>query len=109
MIALNKQYRNARGDLAIPKQDLLRINTSSQQCEVFGLHPKLPVLRDLYNDKDLLFVAGVGVLSEPVTKDDFIAKTRTILFAHDKSKYSYTVLSKNTIMRPEERCNRFIN
>ena len=93
---------NARGDLAIPKQDLLQINTSSQQCEVFGLHPKLPVLRDLYNDKDLLFVAGVGVLSEPVTKDDFIAKTRTILFAHDKSK------SKNTITRPEEPFHQLI-
>ena len=86
---LNKQYRNTRGKVAIPKGDLLKIDayTSSQQCKKFGLHPKLPFLQSLYNDRDALFFAGIGVLSSPVTKNDFMHKTKTQLFAHNTSKY----------------------
>ncbi len=76
--------------MAIPKRELLTIDASnsSQQCEKFGLHPKLPYLQSLYNDNNALFFAGIGVLNNPVTKLDFMHKTRTQLFAHNTSKYN---------------------
>ena len=89
MTDLYKQYRDIRGELAIPKQDLLKIDasSSSQQCSEFGLHPTLHHLQNLFNEKDALFVAGIGVLTKPVTKKDYVDATKTQLFAHDKSKY----------------------
>ena len=74
-----------RGSVAIANRDLLEIDASSslQQCKKFGLHPKLPTLQDLYNEGDALFVAGVGVLTEPVSKSNYVAKTKTQLFAHN--------------------------
>jgi len=74
-----------RGSVAIANRDLLEIDASSslQQCKKFGLHPKLPTLHDLYNEGDALFVAGVGVLTEPVSKSNYVAKTKTQLFAHN--------------------------
>jgi len=80
------EYKKARGSIAIAKKTLLKIDasTSTQQCKMFGLHPSLPVLQSLYNEGEALFLAGVGVLSKPVTKDNYLFETKTQLFAHNK-------------------------
>ena len=85
---LYDQYRKVRGTVAIPKKDLLKINASSsnQQCKKFGLHPALPALKKLYEDGDALFLAGVGVLTKFVTKDNYMSETQTQLFAHNTCK-----------------------
>ena len=62
---------------------MLEINATGQPCKKFGLHPKLKFLQKLFNDEHALFVAGVGVLTEPVTKSDYMRKTKTQLFAHN--------------------------
>lgn len=62
---------------------MLQINATGQPCNKFGLHPKLKFLQKLFNDEHALFVAGVGVLTEPVTKSDYMRKTKTQLFAHN--------------------------
>jgi hypothetical protein len=82
---LYKDYKLARGNIAISKADLLEIDSSNsnQQCHRFGLHPKLTFLQQLYNDGNALFFSGIGVLTIPVNKDDYDAKTKTQLFAHN--------------------------
>lgn len=82
---LYKEYQLARGSIAISKVDLLQIDSSksNQQCKRFGLHPKLTFLQQLYDDGDALFFSGIGVLTRPVNKDDYVAKTKTQLFAHN--------------------------
>lgn len=82
---LYKDYKLARGNIAISKADLLEIDSSNsnQQCHRFGLHPKLTFLQQLYNDGNALFFSGIGVLTVPVNKDDYDAKTKTQLFAHN--------------------------
>ena len=82
------EYKMARGTVALSKEELLLIDaeTSNQVCDVFGIHPSLPVVQELYGQGDALFVAGVGVLSEPVTKENYVSKTKTQLFAHNTSK-----------------------
>ena len=73
----------------MPKHNLLEIDasTSIQECQKFGVHSKLPLLKNLYDQGDALFFAGIGVLSKPVTKDDdYIYETKTQLFAHNTRK-----------------------
>lgn len=80
-----QEYSNIRGSLALSKDSLLKINAKNQPCTAFGLHPNLPSLHKLYNDKNALFAANIGVLTEVVTKEDWWKKTdgKTSLFDHD--------------------------
>ncbi len=88
-IDLYDQYEKVRGSVAIRKKDLLMIDasTSNQPCKKFGLHPSLPILKKLYDGGDALFMAGIGVLTKFVTKDNYLSETGTLLFAHNTCKF----------------------
>lgn len=47
-------YRKARPTLALAKKDVLKLN------DYVGLHPRMPELKRLYDDKQLAVVQGVG-------------------------------------------------
>jgi len=86
-----EEYNKARGAVALSKQALLTIDSSAspQVCSTFGLHPDLPFLKTLYDEKDLLFVANAGVLTEPANRFTYKEKTKTQLFAHNvQTKYA---------------------
>ena len=73
-----------RGQIALLKHTLHQIDASSQPCSTYGINSFLPVVRDLYNDNDLLFMANVGTLQQNVNKDNWRTKTsKTALFAHN--------------------------
>lgn len=79
-------YASVRGEIAIPKADLLQIDasSSSQVCSQFGVHPNLPHLKTLYDEGDLLWMANVGVLQQYVTQNNWWEQTDdTVLFAHN--------------------------
>ncbi len=81
-----EEYQKIRTGLALPKDSLLQIDSSDseQECSVFGHHPRLEHLRDLYAAEDLLWISNMGVLQQHVTKDDWWDKSReTALFAHN--------------------------
>ncbi len=82
-------YAEVRGPVKILKNSLHPIDasTSSQPCQTFGIHPKMPYLKQLYDEKDVSFVAGIGVLTKPVTQKTYRRDTRTRLFAHNESEY----------------------
>lgn len=82
------EYKNVRGSVSIDKADLLPIDTASsnQVCDVFGVHPALPILKDIYDDGEAAFLAGIGVMSEPVSRENYMVKTKTELFAHNTSE-----------------------
>ena len=69
--------------MALAKHELLPIPAAGQVCSEFGIHSQLPNIKDLYNNKDLLFFANTGVLSQPVNKDNYYELTNTQLFAHN--------------------------
>ena len=81
-------YKSERGAAGMSLNELLPISAidSSQPCNTYGIHYKLPILKELYERNELSFVAGIGVMTEMVTKDNYSSKTVTQLFAHDKSK-----------------------
>jgi hypothetical protein len=81
---LYMDYKTVRGELALNNGTLLPINAVSQPCVTFGLHPSMTVAQQLYNDKDLVFLANVGVLQEYVNNTNWWQKTsKTQLFAHN--------------------------
>jgi hypothetical protein len=60
------QYIESRGSLAFtPKEFGLTIAPNTDQpCEEFAIHEKLPIIKELYDDGDLLFFANTGVVNE---------------------------------------------
>ena len=64
---LYKDYADVRGsDLAIPKDKLhqIKVKAGTQPCDVMGIHPNLPYLKQLYDEGDALMVANMGGLVE---------------------------------------------
>jgi uncharacterized protein (DUF1800 family) len=76
---LYAEYAEVRSEgLAVAKESLKPINVENQPCTRFGINENLPILQELYNDGDLLFVANMGALSEPTNKYDVNAKDKSI-------------------------------
>lgn len=61
-IDMYNEYKSARGSIALPKKTLLPISAhdSHQVCDVFGIHPNLPFIKELYDEKEAIFFSGVG-------------------------------------------------
>merc|ERR1719266_2104152 len=80
-----QEYLDVRGDIALSNitENVIDASGSAQVCDNFLLHPNLPCLKTLYDQKDALFFANTGVMTEPVTKEDWQYKTKTQLFAHN--------------------------
>ncbi len=60
------------GGLALPREDLLDVTDLSGRK--FGIHPSMPEIRDLYNEKNAAFIANVGTLVRPTTMADYRAR-----------------------------------
>ena len=66
-VDLYKEYADVRGpDLAIPKDELhqIKVPAGTQPCDVMGIHPSLPYLKQLYDEGDALMIANMGGLVE---------------------------------------------
>lgn len=76
-------YQQARGGLAIPQGQLLPIANGS---DTYGLHPSLPEIQSLYNQKKAAVMANVGMLVQPVTRAMYLTNNPAIvpnaLFSH---------------------------
>ena len=86
-----EQYARIRGGVALPFADLLpvsaRVGTQAHSvCSTYGVHPQLPILKALYDDSQAAFLANVGTLVEPMTKAEYMDKSKRrppSLFAHN--------------------------
>ena len=84
---LSGEYKAVRGQLALPDDMILPLDgnaTDQPQCSSFGVHHNLPFIKQLYDAGDLAFLANTGVLTQPVTRENFRPKTRSQLFSHNK-------------------------
>lgn len=82
--ALHDEYMAVRGEAALGNTKLLEIS-SSQACPSFGLHYKLPKLRQLYQAGEAAFVSNIGALVQPLTKYEYKSGTKSTcvgLFSH---------------------------
>jgi uncharacterized protein (DUF1501 family) len=73
IVPVGSQYANyqaIRANLALPQASLLPLQVGGQAN--FGLHPNLPELQDLFNNKKSLAVlANVGTLVQPTTRQNY--------------------------------------
>jgi uncharacterized protein (DUF1501 family) len=77
-------YAAIRANLALPQGSLLPLQIGS--AANFGLHPNLPGLQDLFNNKkSLAALTNVGTLVQPTTKANLQARNSSLpenLFSH---------------------------
>ncbi|NIL95150.1 MAG: DUF1501 domain-containing protein [Woeseiaceae bacterium] len=80
-------YAASRQNLAIAQQDLLPINPISVGgVDPFGLHPSMAGIQGLFESGQASFVANVGPLVEPTTKNQYFSGSVTVpsqLFSHN--------------------------
>ncbi len=79
-----QQYTNVRGQLALTQAQLLAV-TAQTGSAAYGLHPALPELQPIFNQKKLAFVANVGMLVQPTTQAQYQQQTANLptdLFNH---------------------------
>jgi len=96
------EYAITRSNLAIPQSEILPLNPLTSDGRLFGLHPALPDLKDLFENQKLAFLCNVGTLVEPSTKAELLNGTVRAplgLFSHsDQQRQWHTG-------RPHERGN----
>jgi hypothetical protein len=57
--------------------------SSKQPCSSFAVHDELDFVKELYDSKDLVWIANAGVVNQNgMNKNNFNSKTKTQLFAH---------------------------
>lgn len=61
----------------------IEANNPNQPCSSFGIHEELPVLKELYDDGKLVFIANAGLLAKPVTTRNYTEGTPVQLFSHN--------------------------
>ena len=78
------QYATARTNIALLKEDLLPINPINNNGNLYGLHPNLPKIQQLFESEKLAFVANCGALVQPTSMNDFNAAIKLPygLFSH---------------------------
>jgi uncharacterized protein (DUF1501 family) len=80
-----KYYRNAREVLAYKEEDMLSITNNDADvydCDKFGVNKRIPILKEIFDDGNGIFMANIGHLHKPVTKNNWYTETRTHLFSH---------------------------
>ena len=91
------QYQAARGDVALNDNQLLEIDVpaGTQPCDKFGIHYKMPTLRQLYVDNEAAIIANAGCLMRPTTKEEYLEGSSINppqLFAHNTQQKSAETL-----------------
>ena len=66
-----QEYAEIRRNLSLSRDDLLPLSDPEETEQELGLHPELHKTRDAFDSGDLAFVANVGTLQQPVTKDNY--------------------------------------
>jgi hypothetical protein len=61
----------------------IQANNEEQPCASFGIHEKLTILKDLYNDGRVNFIANAGLMAKPVDTSNYRGETPVQLFAHN--------------------------
>jgi len=96
------EYATTRSNLAIPQNDILQINPNTTDGRVFGVHPSMPNIQQMFDNGNLAFLSNVGTLIEPSTKTDIqnnVVKTPLGLFSHADQIQQWQT------GRPHERTN----
>ena len=91
-VRVHDQYKSERGDVGFTDDErTLTIDVDpllyfpwNQPCSEFALHDELSLLKELYDDRDLIFLANAGVVGNAgMNKTNYRDLTKPQLFAHN--------------------------
>ena len=116
------EYASVRAEIALSRSSLLPVSTSgavagrtdnnTQPCARYGLHPNTPALHRLYNAGDALWVANMGTLVEPLTREEYTAKIKprpAQIFAHNTQTHFTQNLDASTKSRVNGAIGRMMD
>lgn len=83
-------YAKARQSLAVGKSSILPFNpVGYYDGNRYGFHPAMPEIGKLFYDEKLSIIANVGMLTEPINKEEYKAKIKSKppqLFSHSSQQ-----------------------
>lgn len=88
-------YAASRQNLAIAQAELLPIDPRTADGAQYGLHPAMAGLQALFEAGQLAFVANVGPLIEPTSKEQYLNKSVLLppqLFSHNDQQDQWNSL-----------------
>ena len=95
-------YEQSRQNLAVPKDSLLPITPLTSDGSEYGLHPSLQGIESLFTSSQAAFIANVGPLIEPTTKEQYEQDSVTLppnLFSHNDQQDQWHSLKGQSTMR----------
>ena len=79
-------YAQSRQNLALDKDALLPISPLIPDGAQYGLHPNMGAIQTLFDSARVAFIANVGPLIEPTTREQYVNRTVALpprLFSHN--------------------------
>jgi len=69
------EYASTRSAAAVSHsvQRPIAVPSGTQPCDTFALHPSMPTLHSLYGTGEAAFIANIGTLIEPMTKQQYLS------------------------------------
>jgi len=95
-------YAASRQNLAIPQDQLLSLTALNGDGVLYGLHPSMRALADLFESGRCAALANVGPLIEPTTKAEYQARTVRLppqLFSHLDQQNQWHTLRGDTVSK----------
>jgi uncharacterized protein (DUF1501 family) len=90
-------YKAVRPGMAIRKQDLIALQKSQSK---YAVHPKMENIAQMFDNEELAFIANVGAVIEPTTKDNLnTVKLPEHLFSHSSQQLHWQNLSPDEIVK----------
>ena len=92
-------YATSRQNLAVPQADLLPIMPFTQDGAQYGLHPTMGAIQGLFDSSRAGFIANVGPLIEPTTKEQYANGSVALpprLFSHNDQQAQWQSLRGRT-------------
>ena len=93
-------YAASRQNLALQQGDLLAINPLTPDGAQYGLHPSMAGMQTLFEQGRAAFVANMGPLVEPTTKDQYFNQSVSLppqLFSHNDQQDQWHSLKGTTV------------
>jgi len=93
-------YANSRQNLAVAKDSLLAIDPRTRDGNTYGLHPQFSEIKNLFDSGSASFVANVGNLIQPLTKEqaiNSISSRPRQLFSHNNQQDQWHYADPNTL------------
>ena len=85
-------YLGARGEIAIPRESLLKLDGTASDGREFAVHPSMGLLRSVYNEGKAAFLANVGTLVAPITRAEYRSGGAAVppyLFSHNDQQVQW--------------------